>query len=241
MSLRALIFDVDGTLADTEEAHRQAFNAAFAARKLPWRWARREYASLLKVAGGKERISRYIDGLGLAPADKERLQREVPELHRAKTRRYAELLARGGVPLRPGVERLCREARAAGLKLAIASTTTPGNVRALLEHACAGGAPLRFDVLAAGDEVPRKKPAPDVYFLALERLGLAAEACIAFEDSANGVAAAKAAGLFTVATPTSWTAQDDLARADLCLPALDPTSLTELAASRARVVRRSAA
>ncbi len=243
MRLRALIFDVDGTLADTEEAHRQAFNAAFVERKLRWRWGPHEYALLLKISGGKERIFHYIDGLDLPPADKGRLKREVPALHRAKTRLYAELLARGGVPLRPGVGRLFREARAAGLKLAIASTTTPDNLRALLGHACADAAALRFDVVATGDEVPRKKPAPDIYFLALERLGLAAEACIAFEDSANGVAAAKAAGLFTVVTPTSWTAEDDLAEADLRLHALDQASLTGLAAcrARARVERRSVA
>lgn len=243
MSLRALIFDVDGTLADTEEVHRQAFNAAFAERKLRWRWGPEEYARLLAVSGGKERIAHYIDGLEIPPIEKSRLKRDVPELHRAKTRLYAELLAQGALPLRAGVERLLGEARTAGLKLAIASTTTPDNLRALIEHCSPPGAPLAFDVVATGDEVPHKKPAPDVYLLALERLGLPAEDCIAFEDSGNGVSAAKAAGLFTVVTPTFWTAADDVSAADLRLHALDQTSLTELSArrSRAGLERRSLA
>lgn len=234
MSLRALLFDVDGTLADTEEVHRQAFNAAFAERNLRWRWGPEEYARLLAVSGGKERIAHYIDGLDVPPVDKGRLKREVPELHRAKTRHYAALLAQGALPLRAGVEPLLREARAAGLKLAVASTTTPDNLRALIEHCSPAGSPLRFDVVATGDEVPHKKPAPDIYRLALERLGLTAEDCIAFEDSGNGVSAAKAAGLYTVVTPTFWTAADDVSAADLRLHALDQTSLTELAGRRAR-------
>lgn len=234
MTLRALIFDVDGTLADTEEVHRQAFNAAFSERNLRWCWEPQEYARLLAVSGGKERILHYVDGLDLPPVDRDRMKREVPELHRAKTRLYAALLARGALPLRPGVERLMCEARSAGLKLAIASTTTPDNLRALIEHCSPAAAPLHFDVMATGDEVALKKPAPDIYFLALERLGLVAEECIAFEDSGNGVAAAKAAGLYTVVTPTFWTAAEDVSGADLRLHALDRTSLTELAARRAR-------
>lgn len=220
MRLRALIFDVDGTLADTEEIHRRAFNAAFAEHGLPWKWNRPTYAALLKVTGGKERIAHFIAGLGLSAADATRMKDRVPDVHRAKTRRYAEMLAAGAVRLRPGVERLVQEARCAGVKLAIASTTSAENVAALLQRAL--GAQWRgwFDTLACGDSVPRKKPAADVYFLALDRLGVAAERCIAFEDSANGVAAARAAGLYTVATPCDWTAAEDFSGADLLLPDL---------------------
>ena len=231
MSLRALIFDVDGTLADSEEAHRQAFNAAFVEHALRWDWSRHEYAQLLKVAGGKERIAHYIDLLEAAPAKKFRLRQLVPALHRVKTALYAQRVAAGAVPLRPGVERLLRQAQAAGLKLAIASTTTAGNVGALLARAF-GSVPVIFDVIATGDHAKRKKPAPDIYLLALARLGLAPEQCIAFEDSANGLAAAKAAGLYTVVTPTHWTAAEDFGAADLRLHSL--SDLNDLAALTAR-------
>lgn len=220
MRLRALVFDVDGTLADTEEIHRRAFNAAFAEHGLPWKWSRRRYAELLKIAGGKERIAHFIAGLGLPPADASRMNDLVPDVHRAKTRRYAAMVAAGPVPLRPGVTRLLQEARAAGVKLAIASTTSAANVEALLRQALGAQWSGWFDALACGDSVARKKPAPDVYFLALETLGLAAERCIAFEDSANGVAAARAAGPYTVATPSEWTAAEDFSGADLLLPHL---------------------
>lgn len=217
MSLRALVFDVDGTLADTEEVHRQAFNAAFAEHGLPWRWSRGRYAELLKVSGGKERIAHFMEEARLSGADRSRLPRLAADIHRSKTRLYAESVAAGAAPLRAGVDRLIRDARAAGLKLAIASTTSAANVEALLQQALGRRALGGFDALACGDSVASKKPAPDVYFLALEMLGVAAEHCIAFEDSANGVAAARAAGLYTIATPTGWTAAEDFSGADLQL------------------------
>lgn len=214
MSLAALLFDVDGTLADTEEAHRRAFNAAFAEHGLVWEWSESEYARLLKVAGGAERIAHFIDRLGVPAGRNAELKGRVPAIHQSKTRRYGELIAGGAAPLRAGVERLLVDARAAGLKLAIATTTTPANVEVLLASALGSRSLEWFDVLACGDSVAHKKPAPDIYLLALGRLGLAPWCCAAFEDSANGLAAARAAGLYTVVTPTRWTAGEDLTAAE---------------------------
>jgi HAD superfamily hydrolase (TIGR01509 family) len=216
MELRALIFDVDGTLADTEELHRRAFNAAFAEHDPTWNWGRRIYCDLLKTAGGKERILEFVSRLRLPPPERERLVGLVPALHRSKTIHYGRLLA-SGAELRPGIARLLEEAREAGLKLAVATTTTPANVDCLANAACGADARKLFDVVVAGDVVGRKKPAPDIYHYALACLDVPAAACIAFEDSAIGLRAAKEAGLFTVVTPTQWTKRDDFKRADVRL------------------------
>jgi HAD superfamily hydrolase (TIGR01509 family) len=229
MTLRALLFDVDGTLADTEETHRLAFNAAFRDLDLPFVWEPALYEVLLDVAGGKERLARYFAELDLPTGERERLRGLVPALHQRKTERYAALVAEGGAPLRPGVASLIREAEEAGLVLGIASTTTPANVTALLDAGLGHGASRRFAVVACGDMVAAKKPAPDIYVLALDRLGMSARSAVAFEDSAHGVAAAKAAGLVTVATPTRWTKEQDLRAADVVLPDLaDPDLLPRL-------------
>ncbi|NML15804.1 HAD family hydrolase [Azohydromonas caseinilytica] len=223
MTLNALIFDVDGTLADTEELHRQAFNAAFADAGLRWDWGRARYRELLRVTGGKERIAHHIDSLGLGDNDRRAALARVPALHAAKTRHYAALVESGALRLRPGVARLLREAREAGLRLAIASTTSPSNVEALLVSTLGPEGPGLFDVIACGDLVRRKKPAPDVFELALRTLGLEPEEAVAFEDSANGLRAARAAGLWTVVTPTLWTVDEELGEASLLLPHLgDP-------------------
>lgn len=217
MRLEALIFDVDGTLADTEEAHRQAFNAAFVELDLGWNWEPELYARLLKVSGGEERIASYVETLRLAEAEKRRLRQLVPIIHRTKTRIYKELVENFRLPLRTGVARLIREAREAGLRLAIASTTTPANVHALLSAALAPESTRWFSVIASGDVVPRKKPEPDIYVNVLQRMRLPAECCMAFEDSENGVRAARGARLFTVVTPTRWTAEHDFSGAQLVL------------------------
>ena len=218
----ALIFDVDGTLADTEETHRQAFNYAFLEFGLDWEWGKPLYRELLKTSGGKERIARYIETLPAA-AQSARLRQLVPAIHRAKTRLYAELIADGRCRLRPGIERLFEDARGAGMRLAIASTTTAENVHALLTRHLGADALQRFACIACGDHVERKKPAPDIYALALATLGEPARRCVAFEDSANGLRAAKAAGLCTVVTPSQWTLGEDFSAADLVLSHLgDP-------------------
>jgi len=228
MSIKALIFDVDGTIADTEEAHRQAFNAAFLEHGLSWDWSRSEYAELLRTSGGKERIEVYIESLRLTPREATRLIRMVQLVHATKTRIYGELIADGGAPLRPGVARLIGEARAAGARLAIASTTTSANISALIGAQFGAEAWNWFEALACGDVVSSKKPAPDIYTRALGMLRLHARDCVAFEDSVNGLRSAKAAGLYTVVTPTAWSEGQDFSGANLLLKSLgDPDAPLE--------------
>jgi len=225
VALEALIFDLDGTMADTEEAHRQAFNAAFLEHGLSWDWSRRTYTELLLVSGGKERIAAYVETLREKEDEKAKLRALVGSIHRIKTRIYNELITEGRVPLRTGVARLVREAHAAGRKLAIASTTTASNVTQLITNALGQEAYHWFGAIVCGDHVANKKPAPDIYELALAELRLQAPDCVAFEDSASGVKAARAAGLFTVVTPTFWTSEQDLGDADLLLRDLgDPAA-----------------
>ena len=202
MSLKALIFDVDGTLAETEELHREAFNEVFAAGGHDWRWEKDLYRQLLKVTGGKERIRHFldtanIDAGGEAPG-------LIAALHAGKNDLYARKVTTG-VALRPGILRLMREARDAGLQLAIATTTSRSNLDALLQSAFGADETMQFAAIVTGEDVERKKPDPEAYLIVLQRLGLRAEECIAFEDSRNGVLAARGAGLRVVVTPGIYT------------------------------------
>jgi len=212
--LKALIFDVDGTLAETErDGHRVAFNAAFCELGLDWEWDVELYGKLLAVTGGKERIRYFVEHFHrdfAKPADFDDL---VLKLHKTKTRHYVEMLERGEIPLRPGVARLLREAREAGLRLAIATTTSPDNVSTLLRHSLAPDAESWFEVIAAGDIVPAKKPAPDIFQWALDKLNLPAEECLAFEDSENGLKSSMGAGVKTVVTVSDYTAGQDFSGA----------------------------
>lgn len=230
--VQALIFDVDGTLADTEQFHLQAFNLAFAAEGLDWAWDEALYTRLLHVSGGKERIRHYwrqvrghmvdIDGSALADT--------VERIHLAKTAAYEAMVHAGQVTLRPGVLALIDEAGRAGLRLAIATTTSPVNVAALLRHAIGPQWRLSFPVVCDASTAPWKKPHPQVYRQVLRELGLAAGACVAFEDSANGLRSARGAGIATVITPTRFTAGHDFGGALRVLPSLAGVGLAQLRA-----------
>ena len=208
--LEALIFDVDGTVAETEELHRRAFNLAFARHGIGLRWDAREYRRLLAFHGGKERIAR-----SLAEHEEPRAPAAIAAIHETKTRIYGELIGAEGAPWRPGVRRLMQEAWETGLRLALATTTTEANLDPLFAPVLGGGWRSRFHAVVAGDAVPRKKPAPDVYLEALRRLGVRAAHAVAFEDSRAGVEAAWRAGLAVVLTPSEWFARDEIPHANL--------------------------
>jgi HAD superfamily hydrolase (TIGR01509 family) len=217
----ALIFDVDGTLAETEEMHRQAFNDAFVSTGLDWHWGRTIYKELLQVAGGKERI-RAFDWMRRGPLALS--DDEVADLHRIKTDRYVELIGQGACPLRPGLADLLAEARGRGQRLAIATTTSRANIDALLAAAIGRGWADLFGAVVAGDEVPRKKPAPDVYLEVLRRLDLPATDCLALEDSSNGLRSAAQAGIAVIVARSIYFRDEDFSDA---LAVVD--DLTELA------------
>ena len=210
MTLQAVIFDVDGTLADTErDGHRVAFNTAFREAGLDWEWDVALYGELLAVTGGKERLRAYVERHRREWLARPDLDSMIVELHRSKTRHYVELMEQGGIPPRPGVVRLIQELRQAGFRLAIATTTSPENIEVLLRTTLAALPRGTFEVIGAGDIVPAKKPAPDIYCWVLGHLDLPASACLAIEDSRNGVLSARGAGLPVVVTESTYTVGED--------------------------------
>lgn len=228
--LQALIFDVDGTLADTEMAHLAAFNHAFAEMGLGWHWDVPLYNRLLAVSGGKERIKAYWQTLETQPKDitGAGIQETIDHLHEIKTAAYEQAVQDGAVQMRPGVLALLSAASAAGMRLAIATTTSPVNIAALLRQAIGPDWQLHFVVIEDASTAPRKKPDPMVYQQTLARLGLAPEHCLAFEDSENGLRAAMAAGLPTVITPNDFTAEHDFKGALRIVPSLQGVGLAQL-------------
>ena len=229
-ALKALVFDVDGTLADTEMAHLAAFNQAFTEEGLDWRWDVAGYTQLLEISGGKERMLHYwkqvhpdvkdIDGGGLKDT--------IDRLHAMKTAAYENAVQSGAVQLRPGVLALIQSAHAAGLRLAIATTTSPVNIAVLLRNAIGPDWKDLFAVIEDASTAPKKKPHPQVYTQTLTRLGLSGADCLAFEDSANGLNAAKSASLPVIVTPNSFTAHHDFTGALKVLPDLGDITIEQL-------------
>jgi beta-phosphoglucomutase-like phosphatase (HAD superfamily) len=229
-TLQALIFDVDGTLADTESAHLAAFNHAFAEMGLDWVWDEALYTELLDISGGKERILHYwktscpelLEVGAMAQSD------TVNRLHELKTAAYEAAVNGGAVSLRPGVLRLMDEALAQGMQLAIATTTSPVNIAALMRQAIGADWRLNFTAIGDASTAPIKKPHPQVYLQMLDALQLKPDACLALEDSSNGLRAATAAGLATLITPTHFTAHHNFAAALRVVPDLSQVNLAQL-------------
>ena len=211
--LQGLIFDVDGTLANTErDGHRVAFNSAFEEAGLDWHWSVDFYGKLLKVAGGKERVKYYINQYLTNFIEPKDINKFAAYIHKLKTKYYLELLRKGKITLRPGVKRLIEEARSANISMAIATTSALPNVIALLEKYLDLD---WFEVIAAGDIVPAKKPAPDIYKYVVTKMEIPVKNFVVIEDSDNGLIAAKIAGLKTIVTVNNYTEQQDFSQADL--------------------------
>ena len=210
--LEAVVFDVDGTLVDSErDGHRVAFNLAFEEFGLPYRWDVEEYGRLLRTTGGQRRIDGYLASQGVAERERAEL---APALHERKTALMSELVDAGTVDVRPGVKRLLAELAGEGVRLAVATTGSRGWVERLLDRLLPG---VAFEAVVCGDEVAERKPDPEAFTAALERLKLSADRVAAVEDSAEGLESAVGAGLATAIVVNGYTRNHDLARAGLVL------------------------
>jgi len=219
--MKAVLFDCDGVLVDTErDGHRVAFNKAFADSGLAIEWDEHTYGRLLQVAGGKERMRHFFDESGWPEGVSDR-DAFIKDLHRRKTDAFMAMIEGGRLPLRPGVARLVDEVIREGLHLGVCSTSNERAVTLIVELLLGGERKQRFDLILAGDVVGRKKPDPEIYNLAKDRLGLPGERCVVIEDSRNGLLAAKAAGMRCVVTTNGYTADEDFSSADGVFPGLD--------------------
>ena len=229
MALRALIFDVDGTLANTErDGHRPAFNAAFAEMGLPWHWDESFYGTLLIKGGGLERLYFYAENFDPSIQSRPDFDELMHRVHDIKTRNYQRLLAAGAIPLRADIGQLICDARTEGVRLGIASSSKQENVVGLLRANLGPNADAWFDSIVSGELVKAKKPSPDIYKKVLEQLNLPARDCLVVEDSAHGLAASLAAGIPTVITLSDYTHDEDFEGARMVLHETDHLSLEAL-------------
>ncbi len=220
--IKAILFDQDGVIIDTErDGHRVSFNDTFKEFGFNVEWGVDYYHELLQIAGGKERMKHHLHTQGFGvPVKPEEEDDLIKRLHKRKTERFVELIESGKLPLRPGIKRFMQEGMAAGLKLAICTTSNEAAANTLAFKILKD---IKFDLVLAGDVVKKKKPDPEIYNLALEKLGLKPDECMVIEDSRNGVLAAKAAGMFVVATTNGYTEKEDLHTADIVVTCLgDP-------------------
>jgi HAD superfamily hydrolase (TIGR01509 family) len=219
--LKAILWDVDGTLAETErDGHLLAFNRAFEALVVPWRWSQVRYGELLAVAGGRERLLHDLESQPLAPPDAVQRAALVERIHRLKNEHYATIVAGGALPLRAGVSQLFADCAAAGVAMGIATTTSTVNVAALLGAHLGAGWRSHFATVMCAEQAPRKKPDPQVYLRALQALGRSADEVLAIEDSPAGIAAARAAGIAVVVARSFYFADIDLSAALSAGPSL---------------------
>ena len=218
--LKALIFDCDGVLVDTErDGHRVAFNRAFTEKGYDFQWDVPLYGELLKIAGGKERMRAYFEKNDWPnnESDKDAL---IKELHKLKTDLYMQIIESRQLPLRPGVKRLMDEAIEAGITLAVCSTSNERAVNLVVEKLLGAERKSKFSAILAGDVVSNKKPDPEIYNLAKERLNLDPLECVVVEDSRNGLLAAKGAGMICIVTTNGYTAEEDFSEADMVVSEL---------------------
>ena len=211
-TIKALVFDVDGTLSETEELHRKAFNSTFKKMNLPWHWGKDLYGELLKVAGGKERI--YFFQNSKIHHSSHITKKKITELHAKKTSLYSKWVSEGKLSLKPGIRIIIEKALKKNIPLVIATSTSEKNVEALINSSF--GVPPQdiFFFMSTGDKVKAKKPDPQVYQLALDAISLRGWNCLAFEDSEIGLLSAKKAGLFTLVSPSYYHTKDDFSQAD---------------------------
>ncbi len=221
--MKAVIFDVDGTLVDSErDGHRVASNLAFEEFGLPYRWDVRPYGALLETTGGQQRLHRYLEGEGMGQAERDEL---VPRLHARKTELFRQLVTAGKVAPRPGVEVLLDDIERAGIRLAVATTGSRAWVEPLLQRLFGLD---RFSPVLTGDEVAVRKPDPGIYLQALDELGLHAGDVLVVEDSTNGLVAARAAGLACVVVVNDYTAEHPLDGAALVVDTFEGLDLATL-------------